>query len=341
MNTSARIFRPSICQYADSFFDFGDYVYASYYFFIPLCVPIAIIARLICLWAFYGQSTKEKAYTYQLYLIAAELFDTVAFTFFLIGNMFSAMERSGGQVWFQKSYILMFMAAHVTLPVSHTLNVSTLFLAVSMAADRVFACAKPFVYRNIRHILHQRVALGSSVLISFVTTFYNSWMFSVGNGPETYQLVPDRSYERSMLGHALANTGNIVRTVGLIALITCNVAVIRFHKRRMAHVATMIHGGAGKDEKKATERTLIQLTLCQSFFTSIVMFGYVAFYTSMYSGGTPPFGPCGAYTYGPMLNVMLLVCDAANGCATVVVNKKTRQAVKRIAMRITKFSSHE
>lgn len=318
-----------LCDYPSWFWTLGDLLqWSSITLILPAYLLLGIFGNLLCLLAFLKQAKSEKGYCYQIYRVLASIGEVVTFSLFMLAYQWSGINTLelgsiDGSPWFQKVYFLMFFAAHMAIPLCNALSVVCLLLSVSMAADRVFAFVKPFVYKNIRHSWHQRVALTLSVTLGFGVTFYNVFLFEVDATMTSYHIAPNIPYLVTNLALGLAYLCNATRIAGLALLIGCNLALLRLYKGRMVNMSQDSNREA---QKKANERTLTLLTLCESLFTGISMLSYTVFYTAAYT--VPSFNVCEHRVFAPVLDILVMLSDIANTCASVAINKKTRKILR-------------
>lgn len=317
-----------ICSKPDWFWKLGDDLRWHYRTITPTFLILGLTGHTVCLWAFTHQSKSEKAYLYQIFLTVAEIIDVI-----ILAALEASLKWSGSQdeglAWFRNSYFLMFYAAHVAIPLCHTMSIVTLLLSVSLVTDRLFAITKPFAYRNINRKKHQGLAVVISLLISILSTLYNARIFEVIPSNETnyfYKIQPDVPYVTSTLAYSLEYLCNGIRIIGLLTLIIFNIVLVQVYRKRLR---TVINGNTGTShdkqkeaETRAVERALFVQAISQSLFTGITTFSYIAFYTGAYS--IPNFNSCEAFVFAPVLNITLMACDMADTCVTVVVNKKSR-----------------
>lgn len=325
----------SPCWQSDSFWKLGDNVnFAQYAIILPLYFTLGLFGHMICAAVFLKQAKNEKAYVYQIFLEITECLDNVVFSIFLLAFLGSGAEREG-YVWYQKNYVLMWYAAHLSIPLYNSFSMSCLLLSVSMAADRAFALMKPFVYKNINHKRHQQVALSLSLILGFGTTFFNARLFEVQDGIGHYIIGVDIAFVGTLASTILSHTCNVTRMVGLLALILCNVSILhnfRKHLNSKTKLVTTqqpsVNDKKREAKEQATQRSLLLLTIAQSFFTAVTMFSFVIFYTAAYT--VPLFNVCDHLLYAPLLNSVVMVCDLGKTCVIVAMNQKSRDLIVKI-----------
>lgn len=297
-----------------------------YFYLIPLYILVVFVARPICLKTFLASSTQEKAYVYQIFLTSAEFLEGVATIIFIFVDLGSGVEGNYAPAWFKSSYALMFISGHLNLLLSNFTTMLVPLLSVCMAADRAFALGRPMKYRNLKHSLHQKIALACSIFIAAIFTAQCSFVLEVQTINGVYEIRPSISYRASGAAAALGTLGNMVRLLGLVALVTCNLAVIRFHRQYISNLVKLMNGRI-RDEKleseKATERILLMLTLSQSFFVAITTAALFVI-TSLYA--MPSF-ECEMRALWPLISILVMCCDLLSACMTLALLKKVRRGI--------------
>lgn len=317
-----------ICWQPDWFFALGERInFAQLFVILPIYATIGLFGHIICVGAFFKQAKNEKAYIYQILLEVTGCLENISFTLFLL-SFLGGGEFGDGYEWYQKSYFLMWYAAHLAIPLLHSFSVSCLMLNVSMAADRVFALTKPFAYKSINRKKHLAVALALSLVIGFGSTLFNSCLFEVQNGENQYMLGIDMDFIQSLTSTILSNFCNFTRMVGLLALVTCNISILRQFGKHVAQIAklTIVQLSTTDKRREAAEKSLLALTIVQSFFMAVTMFSYVLFYTAAYA--IPLFAVCDQTVYAPLLNSVLMLCDLGKTGVIVALNRKAREMLK-------------
>lgn len=325
----------SICGYPDWFFVLGEGLNcAQYTVFLPLYATVGVFGHLLCVAAFVKQARKENAYLYQLFLEITECFRIVAFIFYLLAFLGSGIERDG-YGWYQKNYFLMWYTAYMAVPVVTFLAMCCNLLNVAMAADRVFALLKPFVYKTIKHKSHQCVALVLSLLLGFSVTLLNFRLFKLQNIGDRYIVVVDIDYVGTLASMVLFHIANNTRTVCLLMLIASNVIILHKFRKHLRHKAKMNTTETSRSEKKREvrdkgkkERSLIFLTTAQSFFGTLTRLSHILFMTAVYT--VPTFHICDNSLYAPLFNVGQMCCDIAKIFVIASCDRKTRDTVRKL-----------
>lgn len=319
----------AICWQPDWFWKVGDNVnFIQYAIVLPVYATLGLLGHVICASAFLKQAKNEKAYVYQIFLEITQCFNNVMFSVYLMASLGSGIERAGYR-WYQQSYILMWYAAHLAIPLSDSFEACCLLLSVSMAADRAFALFKPFVYKTIDNKKHQAVALTMSITLGFGITFFNIRLFEVQTEDDHYIIGVDEEFVGTLTSTVLSHACNATRMIGLLILILCNVSIVRNFKKHMAQKSKLTASQSSTNDKvreakeKATEKTLLLLTITQSFFTAVSMFSLVVFYTAVYL--VPLFNVCDHLLYAPLLNCIVMVSDMGNTWVIMVLNRKSRE----------------
>lgn len=299
----------------------------TYYIATPIYFVLGTIGRSLCLAFFYKQYKQETAYMYQIFASVTDMLEILAVSLNMITfNCLSGYRFRPGVTWYKQSYPCMFWAAHLTSPLEQSFLTFSLLLSVSMAADRVFALSKPFKYRNSNRMRHQLTALTTCFLLSFTISIFDMFRFETFQDGDHYIIKVNQDYVTSNLALGMTMVRNCVRIIGDILLISCNVAVIVLYRSSVKTAAIAIAGNEQKEaQHKAMQRSLVLLTVCESFFNTIVITSWNIYYTLVYLD--PTFSLCLGKLVGPICDLLLEVAGVLEFFALLLVSKQFRDAV--------------
>lgn len=304
---------------------YADYV--AYDILPPTHIALGLPGHILSLIAFCKQSKKEKAYVYQIYSICSEILNLVAFTTWVYPLVWSGYMYKEGVEWFVVSYPLMFYASHLAIPTLQTSTTNSLLSSLIMAIDRVLAMAIPFKYKNFDHKRHQVVAFSTCILLSVSTSAFNWFTIKLETNLNEYKVSFDQVFSKSTLAIVSSHLRNIVRTLGVVALIVCNVLMVYFYKKRMKQVNQMVSSNNQKEAvRKSQEKALLLLTLSQSMLTTVSIFAQVVLLYLIY--GIPTFVACGYLALmAPIVDGTIQIANVLEFYLALVISKQFRRVV--------------
>lgn len=296
----------------------------AYYILIWIHYLLGIPGHLILLIAFFKQMKQDSPYMYQVFVTVSEMLELQAWVLYVVTKKFlSGVEYTAGVHWFKQSYILMFFTGKMIYVIFQSLFSLSLLLSVAMTADRVFALAFPFKYKNIKERNHQITALIICVVIALGTNLSdNMLIITVG---DHYEIMFNYEATRSIYGLTMGMLSIVTRGLCLIILFALNIALVRLYTKRYNKVNQISLNEAKAKQRKANEKTLVILTICQSIFQSTSVLSVVIFYTLGYTSGY--FAVCIQYIVNPYLGVSLDLTDLLDLCVTILINKHFRKRV--------------
>lgn len=156
------------CEMTESMIYLQDKLcFIVYYIVMPTYFFVAMFGNMTLLLAFHRQAKTDKAYAYQVFLTISKVLETFFSCLFWWAYKWHAGEpgQGAGHSWYMNNYVLMFYAAYLGCFLSNGFIIMSLLFSVAMTADRVFALAKPFVYKIIRTKRHQALAACCCVFI--------------------------------------------------------------------------------------------------------------------------------------------------------------------------------
>lgn len=306
--------------------ELGDF--AAYNIITWIHFLLGTPGHLLMMIAFYKQRKEDPAYMYQVFVTVSEMLELLTWALLVLTKKFlSGAEYTKGYLWYKRSYFLMYFAAKLAYNLFQVAFTWALLLAVAMAADRVFALAYPFKYRHVNARRHQMTAFVSCLVISVGTSF-NDVLVILEEG-DHYQIVFSYAASRTLFATFMGMFCNAVRCAGLVILIVLNVLLVRLYHERVAKTTPISgHPQTKEGRRKAQERTLLALTICQSVFQALTVLSTVLYYTVSYF--SLYFVQCIRYMYYPFVDMTMDVCDLMQLYVTVMVNGQFRRKIRRL-----------
>lgn len=306
--------------------------FTSYYIVMPVYFVLGLSGNIILLIAFRKQSKSDAAYAYQIFLTSSKILEIFFTTAFWWGYKWNAGVESPGKDWYMNCYVLMFYSAHIGCPLANGFIVTSLLCSVAMTADRVFALAKPFVYKCIDHKRHQAVAVACCFLIGLSTSAFEvgRWRL-VGHGNDSnisvsYRVLYDEEYVKTPLAMALGHTRTAVRLIGVGALIALNILMAIAFRKRARKIGQMVVSSARKDrERRATDKTLLTLTAFQSLLMILGHIPHSGYFIAAFISAS--FSRCYGLVVAPIADMCIQISGAADLFVIISVNRKIRRAV--------------
>lgn len=286
---------------------------------------LGISTKLILLLAFYRQSKTEKAYAYQVVFTISKIFETFAFgTYLLAGKWFMPDQLD----WFMTSYgLVQFFNLGQGLHVSFI--ISSLLLALTMSADRVFAILKPLEYRLVNHTVHKIVACTLCFLIAFLGAGMLFADAKIRVEGDRYVPYFDQILEHTVAGQVFFHFRLVCRVAGVILLIILNCLMIILFRKRIAKVASMTLDTKSIEGKaRLAEKTLLWINIYQSCMTLANQLPHVIWQVLLFVL-PPSFETCEGRYIGPICDGMLMVTDTTDFFVMMMLYKKMRLMVRR------------
>lgn len=321
------------CNWTDELQKLADAaLLIAYYICMPLYFVIGISGNTILLLAFYKQAKKEKAYAYQIFLALSKICEIFFFSLFTATYKWCAgIEYDVKADWFQKSYPLMFFAVHLSCPLFLCFLMISLFISVSMTADRIFALTKPFTYKNINHRRHQIVAVSVCCIICVLCNVpaIMHLKLEFHNDTSKYKGILDEEYNGTPMAMALGHLRTGIRFVGIIALIVLNVVMVMAFRKRIRKVGQMTDSDSKEKKRRAEEKVLLILSVWQSVLICAALvphsihliIEYASVKYLMCYGGT---------LAAPLVDTIIQVGDAIDIFVLIAINKRIRRSVLRV-----------
>jgi hypothetical protein len=318
-----------ICNFDYQIISVEHLNYIAYQICAPIYFIIGLVTRSISIAAFYKAYKEEKGYGYQLVASILEMFEIIASTL----NMLTTNNMSGlrlpGALWFQQNYFLMWYSAVLAVPIKHAFITTSLLISLAMSADRVFALAKPFVYKNVNHKRHLAIIVVISLCIGFSTSIFDMFRYQVCNGDNRYKLCTDKVYTSSTTANVLSWIRTLLRIIANLILIICNIAMVIYYRSSANKINTSQHSNDQRTiKRKATEKSLILLTICDSIFTTAVMSMSNTYYILTYSD--PKFSSCAGQIVAPVTDIIIQVAGVAKFFALLGISKQFRETIYKL-----------
>lgn len=307
----------------------------TYYYAAPIYIVLGLLGHGLCLSICWKERKSEYAYFYQIVLAVSDLL-TVAtsglwYTSIACNGLVGA-ERTGPVAeWFRSQYGLVWFFAHLASPIMNVFFTSSLLLAVFMAVDRVFALAKPYAYRTTAHRRRQVWTIGVCAVLSVATSVFDCSRRTVQEvhteKGRSYKAVYDEAYLEQPYVPILSHVRNILRILGLLALIVCNAILVHFYRSRFLKIG---HGNprqATEATRKEAETTVFVLVLYQSISNAISMSCLTIYYFLFYI--MPNFPRCGVFLMSPMMNLACMLTYGLDFYIVLIMSRRCRQLVAR------------
>lgn len=240
-----------------------------------------------------------------------------------LGNL-SGLRLQPGSDWCQENYALMWYAAHVASPLEHTFLTTSLLLYVNMAADRAFAIASPLRHKALNHRKHQILAFVVSLTLGVSTSIFDVFRYDVIQDGYKYALAMDETYVDSTTAFVCDIIRNALRIAGNLMLIICNIAMVVSYHIKLRRIK-FIDSNDQMGKRRSTQKTLLLLTLFQSFFQTVDMTLYNTFFTLEYS--IPGFADCYGLVMAPLCDLVQQLAGTAELFALLTICRQFRRSV--------------
>lgn len=303
------------------------FYYFAYNILTPIYLFMGLTGNFILLAAFHRQSKKETAYAYQVFLTISKTLEILSFSTFLISYKLLAGSGTDGVAWFRNSYFLMYITARLGASSVIFFMICSLLFSVAMAADRVFALSRPFVYKNIRHGLHQGLAALICISWCFVICVSECWRFDLSAEGSQYQIVVFESYLNTTTAVAFGHTRAITRLSGIIILVMLCVWMTIAFRARIRKVAQMTAAQQKEQTSKAAEKTLLLLNVYQALLMCCNQIPHVSLHIMIFLW--PSFSRCGDLLWAPICDGAVMVTDTLDFFIVMAINKRMRSIVTK------------
>lgn len=291
----------------------------------PFYFLIGVFSRTICFIAFYRQYKHEKAYGYQIYVALSDTLEVITKSIDNVTNHNLAGFQLPGALWFQQNYFLMWYSAHLASPLAGVFITTSLFINTSMACDRLFVLWSPFAHQKIDHFRHQLIAITTCFLIGLSTSIFECFSYNVISDGYKYIMVVNEDFSQSETAFALQLLRNVIRMIGNVAIIGCNIAVVLLYYFR-THQNEILQGRLEhRIRVKSVQRTLFFLTISQSFFTTIDITMYTIYNSLFYT--LDDFSDCIGKILGPATALTLQIACILEFGAIMIISRSFRNTI--------------
>lgn len=295
------------CQLSEYWQKFSDTTwFLSYYIIFSLHLIFGLPAITVYILVFYKQTKREDGFMYQLVMAINNMVYLFANALYVVMLHWCSGLSSSGDMWFKKSYSLMWIAGHLATPFINFCLINSVLFLLCISGDRLFALIFPLKYKNINYKRHQVVAFITCVLISLITNVPDVWICAVEQENDFYILSFSDScgIACSVMGHL--RDGLLMG--GPLLLIVWNSIIVHLYRKRNKKVNQMTsHNDAQEAKRKIYEKTLIILTIYESVLcvaSSLIPVGYyIAAFIS------PWFQECGILAFQAVLDGMSELLD--------------------------------
>lgn len=233
--------------------------------------------------------------------------------------------RVPGALWFQQNYALMWYSAHLASPLYNGFITTSLLMATSMAADRLFAVARPFVHRGINHKWHRITAIVICYFLGLSTGVFEAFRYWIEKGSNRYFIRVDEDYIQTTQAIALAAVQDFIRLFCNVALVVCNIALVICYRLNVHDMREVDEDEGHAAKRKATQRTLVLLTISQSTFTTADITMANIFYIFVYT--IPSFTDCYAKVMAPVLELTVESAGILEFFALFAISKHFRKII--------------
>lgn len=308
-----------------------DLFFAVYYVLAPIHFVFGTFCHSISLIAFYKLCKNDGGYAYQFSLTFSEFLEVITFAIFVVIFWWCAGIGSPGFPWYKRTYALMWVSAHIAIPLVNTFISTSFFLNVAMAVDRVYFMWKPASYNQTLPKRKSRIIITVAVcfLIGLLTSVFEAGRFNVLHGNDgEYKLVANIEYLTSDLATALAIVHTVVLAAALISLLGCNMAIIRLYFIRVKKVEhTFSNSLEWHQNQKAIEKALVILTVSQSALTSVSTIALFTFFMVAYA--MVGFSDCESQLFGILLDGTLMLNSLVDFFLMLTVSGQFRDVIKK------------
>lgn len=302
--------------------------YTTYYGIAAAYVIFGLLGHIVALLAYYKQCKSQQAYLYQVVCAINDVMVLLTQTAYVFGHEICAgVDGHGGCLWYKKVYVLMWFEAHISVPLTNAFFTTAVLLALSTTADRVFALAHPFRYKNANHACHQAIAVTFCYLIGIAVNISDCLLLYPGVGANgAYVLRINSEYSASMISSLTWYSRNLVLLIGIASLATCNGLMLYFYRKRNQKMGAITASNLAKEaERKAQEKALIVLAVSQSVLNFISAGALISYYAGMLF--VPSFLSCYDVLCSPLLDATQMSADMLEFYVALALSKQLRKVV--------------
>jgi hypothetical protein len=311
--------------------------YVTYFVLMPMRCIIATPNYIISLIAFKQQLKSESAFSYQIFISAAKVYENVQYLFYIgLRYHFAGLNSiSPGFEWYKKSYTAMYIAIKVVNVVNSTAVGLGLFMTTAAALDRTFALAKPFIYKNINKKKMQIITLIICIPLSIIQTLDATLPRGtiVQGADGMYSNKQNVEFLNNIWLEILIDTRVVIRCIAVFLLIFGNVTSTAFYKIRAdrfvkSNTQTTAAEQYKSNKRKKQQQTLLILTTLQSIFSimynAIMMLNTVGVYIMS------DYGNCYSSLVLASGDMLVSIWDMIEFYVMLVVSDEFRKMVKGV-----------
>lgn len=299
--------------------------FVSYKILLPMYLVVGLAGNVTLLIAFWKRSKTEKPYTYQVILTASKTLEIWCFGVYLFTLFNMAGFTDEGVSWYRRNFFFMVCSAHLGPALHMLFIISSLLCSVAMAADRVFALWKPFIYKDIKHNRHQIVATALCFLIPSCTVIQDIWYLEIISEGEVYKIIPNEVFIGGLLAKSFAYLRSAIRVVGVFLLVILCILMISLFRSRMLKVGQLSIPEDKDKARKEADRNLIILNVYQSILMCLNQIPHACWQIIIFMA--PQMERCYATTVGPSCDAFIYLTDSIDIFIVLAINKKMREIV--------------
>lgn len=325
------------CGFSDSLVTVIEKLYYFVYFILlPSYLLIGLLSHALLLAAFWKQQKNETGYTYQLVLTISKTFEILIFGTFLLALYSGAglLHFSTPKDWFIKSYVLVYYTAKPGGVLHMFFILYSLLLAVVMTGDRVISLWKPFIYKILNHRRNQILAFVICAGLALLVNIDGYWYNEITQIDDHYEIIPNSYHINSTICHISSYALTTVRMGGLVMLVILNLAVIILYRKHMTRVLPNMGNLEKLKARKAFDRSLVLLSMCQSVLMCINQVPHALM--TLVRQQSDILAGCGLVA-APFADGAIMVTDMLNLFVVLAINKKMRTIVAQVipCMKVT------
>lgn len=220
-----------------------------------------VFGHSIAAFVFYKESKKNAPYIYQAWVQASEVFAAFFATLNSLCNGLGT-DTPTAQPWFRSSYVLKFYHAYIDLFACFSSGTVLTLLTVVAAADRFFALWKPVAYRTWNHKKIRAISIGGSVGLGILSNVFLVFHYTLSYDGVYYIMVDDKYYQSFWISKISQAFLAFLQFFAVFMLLVCNIGgMIALCAIKQASTAI---NDKRAQERKAAEKTLLFVTVCES-----------------------------------------------------------------------------
>lgn len=296
---------------------------AAYDILPPIYFVMGICSRCVCLVTFCKHYRKDKAFGYQILSSVSEILKVLTVTLCLVTLNNLSGFRLPGPEWFQTSYPLMWYSVRLAAPLDQAFITVSLLTSLCMTLDRVFAMAKPFLYKTIDHRRHLAIAAFCCFFFGVSTGMVDIYRYDLEETHNGFRIIVNEKYISSTTAVIFAHIRLTLRVVGNIALVFSNIVMLLLYRHNANKTKVMDKNAQRASKRKTTEWTLVILTLCQSVFTTIELTLWNTYFGMVFE--SPDFTSCFGKVLAPIAHSTMQIRDLVEFFSLCAISKQFRK----------------